>query len=217
MSRVGSKIKQERIKANLSLKELAKKLGISEGFLQDVEIGKRVANENLIKRVEKVLNVNLSDSLFEEVDEPIENIKEYREPVKVNKQLEDAFSSILKKIPVCDLYLKEIYDYKYLPIKDKKVEGLNAEKVFYIIAPDDSMRGFRIAKGDRVMVYLTPELETNLIYVIEVEGKRMIRQLKRLDANRVLLISQNNEIKTESKDIKSFKIIGKCLKVEFEL
>ncbi|WP_027309247.1 LexA family transcriptional regulator [Caloramator sp. ALD01] len=217
MSRVGSKIKQERIKANLSLKELAKKLGISEGFLQDVEIGKRVANENLIKRVEKLLNVNLSDSLFEEVDEPIENIKEYREPVKVNKQLEDAFSSILKKIPVCDLYLKEIYDYKYLPIKDKKVEGLNAEKIFYIIAPDDSMRGFRIAKGDRVMVYLTPELETNSIYVIELEGKRMIRQLKRLDANRVLLISQNNEIKTESKDIKSFKIIGKCIKVEFEL
>ncbi|SHF27485.1 helix-turn-helix domain-containing protein [Caloramator proteoclasticus] len=217
MSRVGSKIKQERIKANLSLKELAKKLGISEGFLQDVEIGKRVANENLIKRVEKLLNVNLSDSLFEEVDEPIENIKEYREPVKVNKQLEDAFSSILKKIPVCDLYLKEIYDYKYLPIKDKKVEGLNAEKIFYIIAPDDSMRGFRIAKGDRVMVYLTPELETNSIYVIELEGKRMIRQLKRLDSNRVLLISQSNEIKTESKDIKSFKIIGKCIKVEFEL
>ncbi|MCX7694919.1 MAG: LexA family transcriptional regulator [Caloramator sp.] len=217
MSRVGSKIKQERTKANLSLKELSKKLGISEGFLQDIEIGRRIANEDLIKRVEKVLNVNLSDSLFEEVEEPIENIKEYREPVKVNKQLEDAFSSILKKIPVCDLYLKEIYDYKYLPIKDKKVEGLNAEKVFYIIAPDDSMRGFRIAKGDRVMVYLTPELETNAIYVIELDGKRMIRQLKRLDSNKVLLISQNNEIKTESKDIKSFKIVGKCIKVEFEL
>ncbi|WDC85440.1 S24 family peptidase [Caloramator sp. mosi_1] len=104
-----------------------------------------------------------------------------------------------------------------MPIKDKKVEGLNAEKVFYIIAPDDSMRGFRIAKGDRVMVYLTPELETNAIYVIELEGKRMIRQLKRLDANKVLLISQSNEIKTESKDIKNFKIIGKCIKVEFEL
>lgn len=217
MSRVGFKIKQERTKANLSLKELSKKLGISEGFLQDIEIGRRIANEDLIKRVEKVLNVNLSDSLFEEVEEPIENIKEYREPVKVNKQLEDAFSSILKKIPVCDLYLKEIYDYKYLPIKDKKVEGLNAEKVFYIIAPDDSMRGFRIAKGDRVMVYLTPELETNAIYVIELDGKRMIRQLKRLDSNKVLLISQNNEIKTESKDIKSFKIVGKCIKVEFEL
>ncbi|WDC85439.1 helix-turn-helix transcriptional regulator [Caloramator sp. mosi_1] len=64
MSRVGNRIKQERTKANLSLKELAKKVGISEGFLQDIEIGRRIANEDLIKRIEKVLNVNLSDSLL---------------------------------------------------------------------------------------------------------------------------------------------------------
>ncbi|CDF59059.1 helix-turn-helix domain-containing protein [Thermobrachium celere] len=217
MSRVGLRIKQERIKANFSTKELAKKLGISEGFLQDVELGRRIASEDLIKRIEKVLNINLNDSLFDEVEQPIENIKEYKEPVKVNKQMEEAFSSILKKIPVCDLYLKEIYDYKYLPIKDKKVEGYNAEKVFFIIAPDDSMRGFRIAKGDKIMVYLTQEMENNAIYLVDVDGKRMIRQLKRLDANRVLLISQNNDIKTESRDIKTFKIIGRCIRVEFEL
>lgn len=217
MSRVGLRIKQERIKANFSTKELAKKLGISEGFLQDVELGRRIASEDLIKRIEKILNINLNDSLFDEVEQPIENIKEYKEPVKVNKQMEEAFSSILKKIPVCDLYLKEIYDYKYLPIKDKKVEGYNAEKVFFIIAPDDSMRGFRIAKGDKIMVYLTQEMENNAIYLVDVDGKRMIRQLKRLDANRVLLISQNNDIKTESRDIKTFKIIGRCIRVEFEL
>jgi len=217
MSRVGLRIKQERMKANFSTKELAKKLGISEGYLQDIELGKRIANEELIKRIEKILNINLNDSLFDEVEQPIENIKEYKEPVKVNKQMEEAFSSILKKIPVCDLYLKEIYDYKFLPIKDKKVEGYNAEKVFYIIAPDDSMRGFRIARGDKIMVYLTPEMENNAIYLIEIDGKRMIRQLKRLDANRVLLISQNSDIKTESREIKTFKIIGKCIKVEFEL
>lgn len=217
MSRIGLRIKQERIKANFSTKELAKKLGISEGFLQDVELGRRIASEDLIKRIEKVLNINLNDSLFDEVEQPIENIKEYKEPVKVNKQMEEAFSSILKKIPVCDLYLKEIYDYKYLPIKDKKVEGYNAEKVFFIIAPDDSMRGFRIAKGDKIMVYLTQEMENNAIYLVDVDGKRMIRQLKRLDANRVLLISQNNDIKTESRDIKTFKIIGRCIRVEFEL
>lgn len=217
MSRVGLRIKQERTKANMSVKALAKKVGISESFLNEVEQGRRIANEDLIKRVEKVLSVNLNEAMFEEIEEPVENIKEYKEPVKVNKQLEDAFSSILKKVPVCDLHLKEIYDYKYLPLKDKKVEGFNADKIFYIVAPDDSMRGLRIAKGDRVMVYLNPEMENNAIYLIEVEGKRMLRQLKRLDANKVLLISQNVDLKTESRDIKTFKIIGKCIKVEFEL
>lgn len=199
---------------------LAKKVGISEGALQEIEQGRRIASEDLIKRIEKQLNTNLNETLFDEVEEPIENIKEHNNISHVSKgntNLEDAFSSILKKIPVCDLYLKEIYDYKYMPIKDKKVEGYNGDKIFYIVAPDDSMKGFRISKGDRVMVYLNHEIEGIAIYLIEVEGKRMIRNIRRLDSNNVLLLSHNNDLKTETRDIKSFKIIGKCIKNEFDL
>ncbi|MCX7905034.1 MAG: S24 family peptidase, partial [Caloramator sp.] len=97
------------------------------------------------------------------------------------------------------------------------VEGYNGDKIFYIVAPDDSMKGFRISKGDKVMVYLNHEMEENAIYLIEVEGKRMIRHIRRLDANNVLFLSQNNDLKTETRDIKSFKIIGRCIKNEFDL
>jgi hypothetical protein len=159
----------------------------------------------------------LDEEIFTEVTEPVENLKEVENSKVVNKQIEDAFSHILKKIPVCDLYFKEIFDYKYLPILDKRVEGFNGDKIIYIKAPDDSMRGFRIQKGDRIIVYQNQEAINNSIVLLEVDGKRYIRQIKRLDSNKILIISHSNDLKTETKDIKSINIIGRCIKLEVEL
>lgn len=217
MSRVGEAIKSARCAGGLSSKQFAKKLGVAESFVNDVEMGRKIINEELIKRVEKILNVNLNENVFEEISEPIENIKDVEVNNKVNKQWEDAFAHILKKIPVCDINFKEIYEYKYLPVMDKKVEGYNADKVIYIKAPDDSMRGFRIHKHDKIMVFQTSEISNNGINLIEIEGKRYIRQIKRLDSNKVLLISHSNDLKTETREFKSFSVVGKCIKLDIEL
>ncbi len=217
MSRVGKRIQDARMRTGVSAKQLAKKLGVSESFINEVESGKKIINEDLIKRVEKTLDINLDEEIFTEVTEPVENLKEVESSKVVNKQMEDAFSHILKKIPVCDLYFKEIFDYKYLPILDKRVEGFSGDKIIYIKAPDDSMRGFRIQKGDRLIVYQNQEAINNSIVLLEVEGKRYIRQIKRLDSNKILIISHSNDLKTETKDVKSINIIGRCIKLEVEL
>lgn len=217
MSRVGQKIQDARQRAGIPVKALAKKLGVSESFISDVEAGRKIINEDLIKRVEKVLQVDLNESIFDEVAEPVENFKEVELNKNVNKQWEDAFSHILKKVPVCDINLKEIFEYKYLPVMDKKIDGFNADKIVYIKVPDDSMRGFRIQKDDRIMIYENPEIINNSISLIEIDGRRCIRQLKRLDANKVLVISHSNDLKTETKDVKSFNVVGRCIKLEIEL
>lgn len=217
MSRVGKRIQDARTRTGISVKQLAKRLGVSESFINEVESGKRIINEDLIKRVEKTLEINLDEEIFTEIEAPVENFKETESSKLVNKQMEDAFSHILKKIPVCDIYFKEIYDYKYLPILDKKVEGYNGDKITYIKAPDDSMRGFRIQRGDRLMVYQNQEVVNNSIVLLEMDGKRCIRQIKRLDANKILTIAHSNELKTETRDVKSVNIIGRCLRLEIEL
>jgi transcriptional regulator with XRE-family HTH domain len=218
MSRVGKRIQDARMRTGVSTKQLAKKLGVSETFIAEVEAGKKIINEDLIKRVEKVLDVNLDENIFSEVVEPVENLKQTEAaPKVVNKQMEDAFSHILKKIPVCDINFKEIYDYKYLPIIDKKVEGYNGDKITYIRVPDDSMRGFRIQKDDKIMVYQNPEIINNSIVLIESDGKRYIRQVKRLDANKILLISHSYDLKTETRDAKSVNVVGRCVRLEVEL
>lgn len=217
MSRVGKRIQDARTRTGVSAKQLAKKLGVSESFINEVESGKRIINEDLIKRVEKTLDISLDEEIFTEVAQPVENLKEVENTKVVNKQMEDAFSHILKKIPVCDIYFKEIFEYKYLPILDKKVEGFNGEKIIYIKAPDDSMRGFRIQKGDRLMVYQNPEAINNSIVLLEMDGKRCIRQIKRLDANKILVISHSNDLKTETRDVKALNVIGRCIRLEVEL
>lgn len=217
MSRVGVKIQDARNKKGIALKQLAKKLGVSESFLSDIENGRKILNEDYIRRIEKALDINLNDDVFTEVEEPVENLKEVEKSGTVNKQWEDAFSHILKKIPVYDINFKEIYDYKFLPIIDRKIEGYNPEKVAYITVPDDSMRGFRIHKGDKIMVFLNPEIVNNSISLVEIDGKRAIRQIKRLDSSKALVISHSNDLKTETRDVKSFNVIGRCIRLEVEL
>jgi transcriptional regulator with XRE-family HTH domain len=217
MSAVGKKIQNARNASGISVKQLAKKLGVSVGFLEDIESGRKILNEDLIKKAEKIMHINLDEDIFDNADGPVENLKETSVNKNVNKQWEDAFSHILKKIPVCDINFREIYEYRYLPIIDKKVDGYNPEKIKYIKAPDDSMRGFRIHKDDNLMLYENSEILNNSIELVEINGKRCIRQLKRLDANKVLIISHSNELKTETHDVKSFIVIGRCLKLEIEM
>ncbi|SEF78696.1 Helix-turn-helix [Caloramator fervidus] len=216
MNRIGKKIEEARNRSAISIKELAKKLGVSPSYITEIEMGKKIINENMIKRLEKILNVSLEDDLYEDIQQPVENIKTY-DNLPINKDIEDAFSNIIKKVPVCDVYFKEIYDYKLMPVIDKKIEGYNQDKIIFIKAPDDSMRGFKISKGDKIMLFKTSEIENNSIFLIDIAGKRYIRQLKRLDSNKVIIISHGNDIKTETLDIKSFTVIGKCIKLEIDL
>ena len=219
MSRVGDKIQAARCKNGLSAKNFAKKLGVSESFITEVESGRKIMNEDMIKRVEKTFNINLNDDVFEEnLDEPVENLKSFQKQAEpVNKQWEDAFSNIIKKIPVCDVYFKEIFDYKYLPIIDKKVEGYNSEKIMYVTVPDDSMRGFRMKKGDIALLYKNSEIVSSGIFLIDVSGKRYIRQIKRLDSSKALLISNLSDIRTETFNVNEINVIGRCVRLEIEL
>ena len=53
MSRVGENIKNTRNSVGMSQKQLAKKLGVAESFINEVETGRKVANQSLIDRVVK--------------------------------------------------------------------------------------------------------------------------------------------------------------------
>lgn len=218
MSRVGERIREERNKVGMSAKELAKKLGLAESFIGDVEQGRKIVNETIIRKIEKLFNTSLNESGYDEtVSEPVENIKEAPVIKSVNKQWEDAFSNLIRKVPICDMSMKEIHDYKYLPVIDKKIEGYSADKVLFVKVEDDSMRGFRIQKNDTVMIWQSSEFSGNSLLFVREDNKNVIRQVKRLDANKVLVISHSNELKTETRDIKSLTILGRCIRAEFDI
>ncbi|GAA0726174.1 XRE family transcriptional regulator [Clostridium malenominatum] len=221
MSRVGEKIKQLRNEAGLSAKQLGKKLGVAENFINEVESGRKVINQNLIDRIGKVLGKDLNDitmSFEEEVfqkEEPKFSYEPKKE--KVNEIWNEAFGSVLKNIPIYDYTLNKALGSKQLPIIGNKIEGYSQDKVFYLKVEDNEMVGFRIAKDDLALAVSTQEIINNSICLVEAEGERKIKQIKKLDNSKVLLIGNPNSVRADTVDAKNLKVIARLIRLEISL
>ena len=229
MSRVGEKIKEARTKAGLTQKALGKKLGVSDKFINEVEMGRRVAQEGFIERAAKVLNTDLNDISMVVTDEALMEERKVAEVTKKEKKINakilgetspvwtDAFSSVMKKVIIYDYSLKKELGSKELPIYSNKVEGYPADKVLYIKVEDNSMSGFRMMKDDIVFGHLVKEVSNNGMFLIEYDNKRVIRQIKSLGGQKLLLIGNDGSAKTETIQVKEAKIIAKLERLEIQL
>ena len=214
MSRVGEKIKEARTKAGLTQKALGKKLGVSDKFINEVEMGRRVAQEGFIERAAKILNTDLNDISMVVTDEALMEERKITEVAKKEKKINakilgetspvwtDAFSSVMKKVIIYDYSLKKELGSKELPIYSNKVEGYPADKVLYIKVEDNSMSGFRMMKDDIVFGHLVKEVSNNGMFLIEYDNKRVIRQIKSLGEQKLLLIGNDGSAKTETIQVK---------------
>lgn len=227
MSRVGEKIKEARTSANITQKALAKKLGVAEKYINEVEIGRRIINEDFIQRIEKVLKVSLNDVNMVVTDEALnkekEELKVFEHESKktkkpeVNEMWNQAFASVLKNVPIYDESLKKTLGTKPLAVHDNKIEGVSQDKVFYMSVESDEMASFRIQKNDLLLCSSVKEFSVNGIYVLKADDKVVVRQVKRLDSTKVLLLSNKGAVRTETANIKEIQFLAKAIKVEFNL
>ena len=223
MSRVGERIKEAREKSGMTQKALAKKLGVAEKFVNEVEAGRKIINESLISKVSKVLNTDLNDINMvvtdEELQKELKAEKQVRKtkPSEVNEVWNQAFGSVLKNVPIYDYSLNQTKGYKQLATASNKIDGHTANKVFYLNIENNDMTGFRIQENDLALCYSIKEIENNAICLVEFKGKRVVRQIKKLDNVKALLISNNGSMRTETANIKEVKAIAKLYKIEFNL
>lgn len=223
MSRVGERIKEARSKSGITQKALAKKLGVAEKFINEVETGRKIINESLISKISKVLNTDLNDINMvvtdEELQKELKAEKQVRQtkPAEVNEVWNQAFGSVLKNVPIYDYSLNQVKGYKQLVTSSNKIDGHTANKVFYLNIENNDMTGFRIQENDLALSYSIKEIENNDICLVEFKGKRVVRQIKKLDNVKALLISNNGSMRTETVNIKEVKAIAKLYKVEFNL
>ncbi|EOU1560074.1 helix-turn-helix domain-containing protein [Clostridium perfringens] len=223
MSRVGERIKEAREKSGMTQKALAKKLGVAEKFVNEVETGRKIINESLISKVSKVLNTDLNDINMVVTDEELqkelkaEKQVRQRKPAEVNEVWNQAFGSVLKNVPIYDYSLAQVKGYKQLATASNKIDGHIANKVFYLKIENNDMTGYRIQENDLALCYSIKEIENNSICLVEFNGKRVIRQIKKLDNVKALLISNNGSMRTETANIKEVKSIAKLYRIEFDL
>jgi transcriptional regulator with XRE-family HTH domain len=225
MSRVGDKIKNIRMSTGMSQKQLAKKLGVAENFVNEVETGRKIINQDLIDRISKVLGKDINDitmsfeeQVFEEekVKKPAASVRKDK-PEQVSDVWNEAFASVIKSIPIYNYSLTKVLGSKQLPLLNNKIEGHNQDKVFYLEIEGDDMIGFRIAKGDLAFAVSTNEFFNNSISLIQYGDKRVLRQLQRLDNSKALIISNKGSVVTETVSIKEIKVIAKLERLEIVL
>ena len=221
MSRVGDRIKQVREIKKVSQKQLGKKIGVSESFINDIEMGKKVINEKLLEKISKILGEEIEDRsiAFEDIEESSQRKTKLERPIagKVNEVWNDAFSSVLKDVAIYKYDLVNTIGIKQMPIISNKVEGYAQDKVLFLEIENDDMLGFRICSGDIAFAHLTHEIENNAISLVEYNGERLLRQIKKLDSNKLLLISNRASLRTDTVQHNDIKVIAKLDRVEFKL
>ena len=167
MSRVGEKIKEARLKSGMTQKALAKKLGVAEKYINEVEMGRKVVQESFIDRAAKILKVDLNDVSMVVTDEALmeerknETFSKKPAKIEVNELWNDAFSSVLKSVPVYGYGLNAVKGRRELPVHSNKIEGFPQDKVLYIEIEDSEMSGFRMMQGDLAFAHLVKEISNN--------------------------------------------------------
>ena len=221
MSRVGDRIKEVREAKAISQKQLGKKLGVSESYINEIEMGRKVINEKMLEKISKILGEEIEDtSVSFHADEHVEERKpklERPSEEKVKEVWNDAFSSVLKNVAIYKYDLAKAIGIKQMPIISNKVEGYAQDKVLFLEIENDDMLGFRICTGDIAFAHLTHEIENNAISLVDYNGERVLRQIKKLDSNKILLISNKGSMRTETVQHKDVKVIAKLDRVEFKL
>ncbi len=225
MNRLALKIKEARLKAKMSEKDLAKAIGQNINYILQIESGKKVINEKLAEQILSVLNETMD---FYVEPEPVKEdavkkitvkppvVKEPVISITPNESWTDALSGVIKEYPVFDEVSQKIVDHKSYSVLSKKVEGLHFEKVMFVKVSESECPTYRIHKNDVLTIQLTHEIQNQGIYYVEINRKKMIRQLVK-SQNQVVLVSSGTSQSEVEIPLKDLKIIGKVIKVEFFL
>ncbi len=241
MSRLGDLIRTERIRHKMTPKQVAKKCGVSESYLVAVEAGTRIIADDQARRILKAIGLKQQteaeftlDDIAATVDlaqvqpKMAEVLK--KKPEKKEAELAassedegvagsvwlDALQSVLKRVPVMNAVMKPV-SYKLVPVENGRIEGANPDKVFFYLAPDDSMRGFRIHKGDIVLTVPANSPVDGAIMLLNYNEHRYLRKIKVLDDRTVMLQHYDREYEAETVPMNEIGFLSRCVRVTFEL
>lgn len=225
MSTLSKRIREERLKAKMTEKELAKKCGLSPSYIMDIESDKKVINEKIAEKILSVFGDKSTIDAFYNQEAPAETVAKPKEQpkqketvydIRPNEQWSDALANVIKKFPVHDMISGKVVGSKELPVLNKKIEGINWDKLMFVKVSDEESEGLRIRKNDIVWINTMNDINSNGIYLVELGGKKMIRRVNKL-GNKVELSKGRVGETPLSTEIKKVKILGKCVRAEFEI
>jgi len=246
MSRLGDLIRLERTRQGLTHKQVARKCGVSDKYLMEVEAGTRIIQDDQARRILKTMGLqqhNEADFTLEDIAATVdlqsavpqmtraaeaakkpaakplgskpEAVAESDPGVSGSIWL-DALSGVLKHVPIYNAVMKEV-GHRLLPITNGKIEGASPDKVYYFMAPDNELRGFRVQKGDLLLVVPAQAAVDGAIMLLQTPQGKLLRKVKRVNDYQAMLQSYNETCESEIKNYNELTFIGRCVRLEAEL
>lgn len=225
-------------------KQVARKCGVSEKYLQEVEAGTRIIADDQARRILKSIGMsqqNESDFTLDDIASTVDlqsavpqlqqtAAKKTPAAKKQEAQTEeivtdpgtagsiwiDALSSVLRHVPVYNAVMKEV-DHRLVPVSNGRIEGADPAKVFYFMAPDNDMRGFRVQRGDYLLVVPAQSPVDGAIMLIQTPQGRALRKVKTLERFQIMLQRFDTECESDIVGMSELNVIGRCVRLEAEL
>lgn len=238
MSRLGDLLRLERTRRGLSYKQAARLAGVSDRFLQDVESGKRIVADTEARRILGKMGVSREteaefslDDIAATVDlqSAVPNIQkraasrvEKREDASVEDDKVDgsiwldALKSVLRRVPVYNAAMKEVGS-RLLPVENGRIHGAPPDKVFYYTAPDDSLRGFRVHRGDVVLIVPQTMSEDGALMLLDTKHGKILRMVKDMPRFQIMLQTYDQQFESEIINLADAVFIGKAVRLEADL
>lgn len=207
MKKFGHKIRKLRQKKDLTLRELGEKLNMSFSILAMYERNERIPPVDKLKMIADFFNVSIDclldtgKNIYEKTEKNETEQKNYKIPVVAAEILKDNRTIISDE---------NILEYKTTNIKK------DSENLFYFLVKENGMRGSRIFSGDIVLVKKMKNIEDGHIALIIYKNKTMIRTFYK-NKNKIILKPESPGYEPLIVDRDEINIIGKIIKVEFEL
>jgi len=217
---------------------VAKMCAVSEKYLLDVELGKRIIGDAEARRILKKMGLEHQteedftlDDIAAAVDLhtiapelPKKPVVEEKPRAVASLPAEDsehggiwldALAGVLREVPVYNCAWK-IVDHRTMAAAGGKIEGGPADKVLYFQAPDDTMRGFRIVKGDLLLVVPAQSPIDGAVMLLKWRQHCTVRKIK-ISGGRLLLLSYDRELEAEPVSVEEVTFIGRCARLEAAL
>ena len=240
LSRLGDLIRLERTRQGLTYKQVARKCGVSDKYLMEVEAGTRIIADDQARRILKKMGMTehteadfTLDDIAATVDlqSAVPQLTRAAERKKAGPDAEpaaetdpgvsgsiwlDALSGVLKHVPIYNAVMKEV-GHRLLPITEGKIEGAPPDKVYYFMAPDNDLRGFRVQRGDLVLVVPAQAAVDGAIMLLQTAQGRVLRKIKRVNDYQAMLQKYDEAFESEIKNFNELTFVGRCVRLEADL
>ncbi|MCD5402020.1 helix-turn-helix domain-containing protein [candidate division NPL-UPA2 bacterium] len=208
----GKRLKELRLKKNLTRKKLASLLGLSDRTVGYYESGERQSNYEILRKMASILNTTTDHLLGRTEDRTLDS------QMKNTTGIIPAGRNV--KIPILGIIRagEPIYtDEHIIGYDDVPITEVKGGEYFFLIVKGDSMTGARIYPGDKVLVQKQNLVENNQIAVVLINDEEAtLKRIKFLD-KKVILYPDNPSHTPQVYDYRDVQIIGRVISVKFDV